>query len=313
VELRNVDYFLTVVSEGSIRAAARRLGLTQPALTKAVQRLEDEAGVALFDRQARGVTLTNYGEVFLRHARALKASMVEASSEIDALKRGAAGLVRIGAGPSWLVRTIPEAIRRFQKERPRAQVQISGGLDDALKAALRAGELDLVLAALPDRRTESDLDREPLAVDDYRVIADIGHPLHREARPGLADFLAFPWILPRSQTFMVSRLDALFRANGLPTPQPAIETDVVTTKLELMRGTEFLSFHAIGHLRELGVEHIQPLPVGEPGWTREAGLIWRRDIDRPPLVEALAGIIRELSKERAGTKEEAPAAAEAEP
>ncbi|MEZ5936363.1 MAG: LysR substrate-binding domain-containing protein [Alphaproteobacteria bacterium] len=300
MELRNVDYFLTVANEGSIRAAARKLGLTQPALTKAVRRLEDEAGVALFARQARGVTLTTYGEVFLRHARALKASMVEASSEIEALRRGAAGLVRIGAGPSWLARTVPAAIRRFQKERPRAQVQISGGLDDALKASLRAGELDLVLAALPDRRTDGDLGREPLSVDDYRVIADVGHPLHRKPTPGLAELLAYPWILPRSQTFMVSRLDALFRSKGLPTPEPAIETDVVTTKLELMRGSDFLSFHAIANLSELGAEHIRPLPVAEPGWTREAGLIWRRDIDRPPLVEALAAIIRELCRERAG-------------
>lgn len=294
LELRNVSYFLAVANEGSLRAAARKLGVTQPALTKAIRRLEDEAGVPLFERQARGVTPTTYGEAFWRHAKALKASMTEASSEIEALKRGAAGLVRIGAGPSWLVRNVPDAISTFRKERPKAQVQISGGLDDELKTALRGGALDLVLAALPDEGLDVDLEREPLSVDEYRVIADVDHPLHGESEPDLADFLAYPWILPRSATYMVGRLDALFRARGLPTPQPVIETDMVSTKLELMRGTQFLSFHAIGHLEELGARHVRPLPFCETGWTRQAGLIWRRGIDRHPLVEGLADIIRRL-------------------
>lgn len=296
LELRNVSYFLTVANEGSLRAAARKLGVTQPALTKAIRRLEDEAGVPLFERQARGVTPTTYGEAFRRHARALKASMAEASSEIDALKRGTAGLVRIGAGPSWLVRIVPEAVRDFREERPKAQVQISGGLDDALKAALRDGSLDLVLAALPDKGLDQDLERESLSVDEYRVIADINHPLHRKARPDLADLLAYPWILPRSATYMVGRLDALFRARGLPTPEPVIETDMVSTKLELMRGTPFLSFHAICHLDDLGAGHVRPLSFFETGWSRQAGLISRRGVDRHPLVEGLAKIIRRLCR-----------------
>jgi DNA-binding transcriptional LysR family regulator len=307
MELRNVDYFLTVASQGSIRGAARKLGLTQPALTKAVRRLEDEAGVPLFERQARGVTLTAYGDAFLRHARALKASMTEASSEIEALKRGTAGVVRIGAGPSWLMRIVPDAVRRFLAERPRAQVEISGGLDDALKISLRDGSLDLVLAAIPDAGLEPDLERESLLVDDYRVIADVGHPLHRSADPGLADFLAFPWILPRSATFMVGRLYALFRSRGLPTPAAVIETDVVPTKLELMRGAPYLSFHAIGHLEELNAAHVRPLAFCEPGWTREAGLIWRRGVEPNPLVGGLVEIIRRLCSER-GRNDPIPAA-----
>ena len=65
MEIRNIDYFLTVADAGSLRSAARSLGVTQPALTKAIRRLEDEAGVSFFTRQARGVSLTDYGRTFL--------------------------------------------------------------------------------------------------------------------------------------------------------------------------------------------------------------------------------------------------------
>ena len=88
MELRTVDYFLAAAEQGSLRGAAQRLGVTQPALTKAIRRLEDEAGVVLFDRKARGVSLTVYGEAMLRHARNLRASLRDAQEEIAGLRSG---------------------------------------------------------------------------------------------------------------------------------------------------------------------------------------------------------------------------------
>ena len=97
MDLRAIAYFATVAEYGTVRGAAARLGISQPALTKAIRRLEDEMGVVLFDRQARGVTPTAYGRTLLRHARNLQASLKEAREEIAALRAGIAGRVRIGA------------------------------------------------------------------------------------------------------------------------------------------------------------------------------------------------------------------------
>jgi LysR family transcriptional regulator of gallate degradation len=239
MDLRAVEYFAAVAERGTLRAAAAGLGISQPALTKAIRRLEDELGVILFDRQARGVTLTAYGRSLRRNTRNLQASFREAREEIAALRAGIAGRVRIGAGPSWERSVLPQAIARFTADRPAVQLHVVGGADDALKAQLRAGELDFVLAATPDApQLEPDLDWRPLMADDYRVIAAADHPLHGRPlhgrhNPTLADLLGYPWILPSAGTQMAERLRVIFRAHGLPPPEPVIETDIVNLSSSL--------------------------------------------------------------------------------
>lgn len=295
MDLRAIAYFAAVAEAGTVRGAAARLGISQPALTKAIRRLEDEVGVVLFDRQARGVTLTAYGRTLLRHARNLQASHKEAREEIAALRAGIAGRVRMGAGPSWERIVLPDAIACFTRRQPGVQIHVLGGADDALKAQLRAGDLDFVLAATPDApQLEPDLDWRPLMADDYRVIAATGHPLHARKHTALPDLLAYPWILPGAATQMAERLRVIFRAHGLPPPEPVIETDIISLKLELMRDSDYLSFHAAAHLREIDPGSFRPLDVPDATWRRAAGIITRRRSERNPAASALIAIIEEV-------------------
>ncbi|MEZ5864240.1 MAG: LysR substrate-binding domain-containing protein [Geminicoccaceae bacterium] len=296
MELRNIEYFLTVAAEGSMRAAAKKLGLTQPALTKAMHRLEDEAGVTLFDRRSRGVSLTVYGESFRRHARTIRAGMAEAESEIQALRNGTSGLIRLGAGPSWQSRVIPEAIRRFRAARPDVQLRVTGSTDDVLKAELRAGHFDLVVAAVPEGDEAPDLESRALLVDEYRVIADRSHPLQTARDSTIADLLDYPWILPNPQTYLVRRLEVLMRSHGLTPPKPMVETDILELKLALMRDSTYLSFHAVGHLRSTGVSDICPIPLEPASWKRSAGIITRHGVEANPAAAHLADLIEELCR-----------------
>ncbi len=248
-DLRTIDYFLTVVARGSLRAAAQDLGITQPALTKAIRRLEDSFGAPLFDRKARGVIPTVYGTALLRHARDVKAAMGAARDEVEALRAGSAGLVKIGAGPSWQDAVLPEAIAELRTTHPGMRVHVTGGGDDQLKEQLKSGALDFVLAAVPETpRLEPELAWQPLLADEYCVIADVGHPLRRRDMIRPEDLLDYPWILPPATTYMVGRLRHLLRAAGLPPPVPAIETDVMALKFALMRDSDYLSYHAAAHL-----------------------------------------------------------------
>jgi DNA-binding transcriptional LysR family regulator len=295
VDLRAIAYFATVAECGTVRGAAARLGISQPALTKAIRRLEDEMGVVLFDRQARGVTPTAYGRTLLRHARNLQASLKEAREEIAALRAGIAGRVRIGAGPSWERAVLPQAITCFTGRQPGVQIHVLGGADDALKAQLRAGDLDFVLAATPDApQLEPDLDWRPLMADDYRVIAATHHPLHAREHTTLPDLLHYPWILPSAPTQMAERLRVIFRAHGLPPPEPVIETDIVSLKLELMQEGEYLSFHAAGHLREVDPGRFRALDVPGSTWRRVAGIITQRRSEPNPAASALIAIIETI-------------------
>lgn len=301
MEIRNIDYFLTVAEAGSLRAAAKTLGLTQPALTKAIRRLEDEAGVPFFERRTQGVSLTTFGQSFLRHARALKASMTDARNDIEALRSGTTGRVRIGAGPSWQTRILPLALPIFRRQRQGVQIQIVGGLDHTLKRELRRGALDLVVAAISENHENPDLDGRSLMVDDYRIIADQQHPLHQAAKLDFGELLNFPWILPEPSTFLVRRLEVIMRSHGLAPPRATIETDLVPLKLRLMRGNDYLSFHAVDHLAALNEEQVRPLPFSEAGWRREAGIITRHGVELGSAARHLIEIIERVCRDQAAS------------
>ncbi len=292
-DLRTVDYFLTAVARGSLRAAAQELGVTQPALTKAIRRLEDLFGVPLFDRRARGVTPTVYGTALLRHAKDVKAALHAAREEVDALRTGGAGLVKIGAGPSWQDAVLPDAIAELRATRPGVRIHVTGGGDDQLKEQLRTGLLEFVLAAVPETpRLEPELAWKPLLADEYCVIADVGHPLRHRRRIKAQHLLGYPWILPPATTYMVGRLQHVLRTAGLPAPVPAIETAVIPLKFALMRGTEYLSYHAAAHLTALAPGYIAPIEVPGTRAVRHAGLINRRGADLSPAAKALVGILQ---------------------
>jgi DNA-binding transcriptional LysR family regulator len=300
LELRDIDYFLAVAGERSMRAAAKRLGLTQPALSKAIRRLEEEVGAQLLDRDARGVALTVYGRSFLRHARFLKAEMTEAAFEIQALAAGTAGLVRLGAGPRWQQWLLPEAIRRFREAHPQVQLVVVGGTDDVLKEELSAGALDFIVASIPQGTEFPALEGEGFVTDEYRVVGDIDHPLRRKAAPVLADLLDYPWVLPNPKTYLMAQFEAILRAHGLSPPRPIVETDLPTMRFALMRGTAFLSVHILGQLRAFNESQILPIEVAEARWQRASGLIRRRGVEPNPAAEALMRIVEDLAiRERA--------------
>lgn len=291
-ELRTIDYFLAVVARRSMRAAAQDLGVTQPALTKAIRRLEDSFGAPLFERQARGVTPTAYGAAVLRHAKDVKAALGAAYDEVAALKSGSEGLIKIGAGPSWQETVLPDAIADLRTVRPGIRVHITGGGDDQLKEQLKSGSLDFVLAAVPETaRLDPQLAWQPLMADQYCIIADVKHPIRRKAGIRAEDLLGYPWILPPATSFMVGRLHHQLRAAGLPAPVPSIETDVIGLKLALMRDSEYLSYHAEAHLAASHARFIQPVEVSGLRTHRSAGLIYRRGVDPSPVVKALLDIL----------------------
>jgi DNA-binding transcriptional LysR family regulator len=291
-DLRTVDYFLTTMARRSLRAAAQDLGVTQPALTKAIRRLEDSFGAPLFDRQARGVTPTVYGTALLRHAKDVKAALGAAREEVEALRTGSAGLVKIGAGPSWQDAVLPDAIAELRTSRPGIRVHVMGGGDDLLKEHLKSGALDFVLAAVPETpRLEPELAWQPLLADEYCVIAHAGHPLRDRRKVGAEDLLSYPWILPPATTYMVGRLHHLLRVAGLPPPVPAIETDVIALKFALMRRSDYLSYHAAAHLAGFNPGYIKPLNVPGTRAVRQAGLINRQGIELSPAAKTLVSIL----------------------
>lgn len=204
------------------------------------------------------------------------------------------GLVRIGAGPSWERAILPQTIVAFRTQRPDVRIHVLGGTDDFLKLRLREGTLDFVLAATPDAPAlDPDLEWLPLMTDEYCVVASRSHLLRRQRAIELGALLAYPWILPGAHSLMVERLRIIFRAHALPAPEPAIETDILALRHQLLASGPYLGFTAAGLIEELGDRTIARLDVPAAVWRRSAGIITRRGMEpNPAAVAMIAGLVR---------------------
>src|SRR4051812_29333359 len=110
---RQLEIFLVTAERLNLSRAAEALDITQPGLSKSLQRLQSDLGIKLYQRQGRGIALTEAGRALLKHGRQIEAQMLQARTELNGIARGVVGHVRIGAGPSWLSRHLPDAISRI--------------------------------------------------------------------------------------------------------------------------------------------------------------------------------------------------------
>jgi DNA-binding transcriptional LysR family regulator len=299
MDFRHLRYFIAVAEHGSLQMAARRLRITQPALTKAIRRIEDTVGVQLFDRHAYGVRLNAYGRAFLKDAQELDLSFHDAMGRIGSLRRGISGVVTIGAGPFWQDAVLPDAITEMRQSRPDVLIKVMSGADDHLRELLKSRRLTFMLAAAPHPtlRAEPGIVWENLMIDEYRVIADVNHPLHARPSISAAELLDYPWILPPQQTNMVGRLRLLLRSLGLPDPVPFVETENIYLKFNLMRGSNYLSYHAMAHLRAYRPDFIRPVEAEGTTAVRNAGLWKREGMSLGPADQALMDILKRLCRE----------------
>jgi DNA-binding transcriptional LysR family regulator len=295
MDLVHLRYFSAVARHGSFGAAARALRITQPGLTKAVRRLEASLERALFVRLPRGVALTAEGEALQRHAHTIEVQLKDAREEVRALARGASGFLKIGAGPSWLSRALPGIVAEMSRQYPGLNFRLSGGFDRGLVEALEAGDLDLVVSALPDRSLTG-LQSIPLTTDTITVVARRDHPLRARRRLQPSSTLAYPWALPGRDVLLRQRLEALFRIAGLEPPAARIESDSISFIAAALRRSDMLSFATSQVLRrEMG--GVTPLPVPGLTMTRSAGILYRSSAGITPAMRALIAAIKARANE----------------
>ena len=292
MNIRQLEYFLTVAAHKSVTVAAAKLGVSQPTLTKTIRSLELELGVSLFERMPRGVDLTPYGQSLLRHAEAIRVQFGDAKSEIESLRGGKYGTVLIGAGPAWLRRHLPRAVAIATGKNPSIKVNIEGGYDDALLRALRRGELDMVIAELPPKDEVRDLKLRPLTSDRLCVCCRAGHELQGRPKLSLPDLLRFPWAMPPEATRAHQRFRSVFISRDLAPPNAVVETKSMAFLLQMVRFSDALTFTVTTTLKTPEATGVVILDVPEVAAMRSAGIITRKDSWLSPAAEA---IIEELT------------------
>lgn len=180
MELTPLRYFRVMARVGHMTRAAEELGVTQPALSAMLRKLEEEVGAELFHRTGRGVELSEAGRVFLAHADQAVREADSGVAAVRALLGLEQGALRVGGGATATTYVLPGVLSRFRREHPGLRFFIREGGSSAVASAVLAGELDLGIVTVPVTTPGSDdLAVTRLASDELVLIVPPGHRLAR--------------------------------------------------------------------------------------------------------------------------------------
>lgn len=253
------------MSASSFGQAAERLHLTQPALSKSIRNLELSLGVQLFERHPAGVSLTDYGRVFLDYAALVNAELARATEHLAELKGRGAGVVRVGAGATLMKYLMPETVRRFMHGSEGASLSFAQDVRANLAARLRRGEIDVMIGSVSPAG-DDDLHAELVLQDELGVVAARGHPLENGVA-AMADLARYRWILPDTSESENDRLQAVFRAAGVKGPDVAVRVSSSLFMSQWLKDGPFLSYlprALVTRVEEY--RHLVPIETAEPIW-----------------------------------------------
>src|SRR5438105_4877695 len=185
MELRHLRYFVAVAEEQNITRAASRLHVSQPPLSRQIRNLEDELGIALFDRDAKAVRLTEAGRVFLAEARIILQRTEEAVERAKDVARGKRGEIHVGYAPSLTVELLPRALKYYRELNSGVHVQLHDLSTQEMLRGLSDGKLHAALLVQVSPKALAGLVFEELQRQPVCVAMHPAHPLARERRVGL--------------------------------------------------------------------------------------------------------------------------------
>lgn len=322
MQLKDLRTFQKIAELGNMHSAATALGVTQPALSKAVRRLEADLGVRLFERTARGVALTSMGRALYARNLTLTQLVDDIRTELDDLRTGQSGQLRIGTVPALVDSVVAPALVGLRAKRPGVSFQVQVQLSNALLRELTAGRLDLALCALQDY-VPPDLAYSILGSQSSYVVARKDHPLLRKEFT-LQHLAGCEWVLPPGDVGLRVWVERMFTSAGLPGPNLFIEADATPVVFaSVVRSSDVLTVLTADSLCSSAAVGLQPLPMPAPTWKLPMGLFWRRAayVSAPMRAcrEAIANRFadrtaeRDLARRRGGAPAGSPGAGTARP
>lgn len=297
MRLTQIRDFLAVIDAGSVRAAARGLRVSQPALTKSIRQLEEELGAVLVTRSVRGAQPTEFGRAFLARARAVNADLRRAREEIAQLLGSREGSLAVGSAPGPALGLLPEALVRLREHWPRASLRIVDISPPEVLPALREGSLDLALSVRmgPLAEVASHYVVEPLYLNRTAIVARRGHPLARAT--SLTQLADAEWIRTGSPA-NTSALPDLFRNAGLPAPRYRVDCSSFLVVPELVACSDLLAVVPSQIVaREGRAGRLIRIPVRDPLPAREISLFRRADVPLTPIARECAEILRRAAQQ----------------
>lgn len=294
LQVRDLLYFLKVAELGHLGQASQALHITQPALSKCIDRLEETYGADLFARSGRGIRLTDAGRLLYERSLLVERTLDETHRQISSLGKGMAGLVRVGAAATVAEYIMPTACRVLQQEAPAVLIDLQIGMNDVLHESLRNRLLDVVIGPLGARNEE--LVEIPVTEDHVVVAVSATHPLAGR-QVSLEEMGEYGWVLPAQSVATRQWLERVFAAHGLPPPRAAVMTSSLNAVPRLIAETGLLSFISRRNLHDgRFAPRLVEVFNADTTMKRHFGVVHRTDAYLSPATQRFIQIVQAQSE-----------------
>ena len=293
-----LDAFLATTEHQNVAAAAEHLGLTPAAVSSSLRKLEDTLHITLFERTPNAIIPSAFGQALAKYVKLARSQLRSARDELHRLQGVNRGRVVVGTLPFVRTIIVPRAITCLLREHPYLDVSTVEGPYEDLVAALRCGDIDLMVGALRGSGTDGDLAEESILTESLSAVVRAGHPLTHRRNLLWQDLLRYQWILPRQGTPTRKLFERDLIERGLAVPPHVIETSSLVTLRGLLLESDrvtILSRHQIRFEEQTGL--LAALHFKLAGTERAIGITRRKHGSLSPAADLLAEKVREAAAE----------------
>ena len=248
LKLRDLHTLQVVSEAGSMAKASKQLGLSQPAISKAIAEMEHALGAALLERSSVGVELTPCGSLLVERARVVFDEVRQGVKDIQHVSDPTRGEVRVGATEPLTV-IVAEIINRLSQTHPRITYSVTISDTTTLMRELRERNLDIVITRWTYRNASDDLVAEPLYNNPLGVLVHRRHPLLRHKRLKLEDLMDERWTLSPQDSFLGQIVEEEFKRRKLAYPKATVTSISIYMRLTLLASGKYLTMLPVSMLR----------------------------------------------------------------
>lgn len=301
IDPRHLVQLYTIVELGSFAAAAERLNLTQPALSRNIRLLEDRVGTKLLERGRHGAVPTEVGAMLSAQGRSLREILQRANQTADSVRAGDVGQIRLGTTFGVANDLLTEPIARYLQRLPGTSIRMSVGPTPLLLDRLKTGELDLVIGGTQFVGERQGIRIVPLFDNRLVVLARAGHPLAGGAVVRLEQLRQARWIVRPALDPLQTDVASAMTRMGLSAENLAFETASSALAVSVMMSSDLLMLEPYASAKYyVQAGQITEVPVPLRMKLRQIGVAWRDDPLIGPTIRTFVTIARIWAEERFG-------------
>ena len=292
IRLRHLHTFVAVAQQGTLGRAAETLNLSQPALSKTLNELEQLTGTRLFNRGRLGAQLTLVGEQFLTHAVKVLDAINTAGQSLNGKHDHAVDIVRIGALPTAALGILPSVIGQFHKQQKNTTLQVATMNNPMILSGLKSGDLDLGIGRMSDPELMVGLNYELLFLESLKLVVRPHHPLLRDTVT-LSRVMEWPVVVSPKGTAPRHNAEVMLQMQGCKLPSGCIETLSASLSRQLTVDYDYVWFVPSGAVKEdLRQGCLVARPGTSPGAGEPIGILTRVDTPLSTAAQTLLSAIR---------------------